>query len=78
MVGDGGTAMEAEHHPGTHGYAHDHLICIQHQANPWVQADRIQVPRVAAAVHLPSIPDLTGPNPFRRAALPYSRAPPLV
>ena len=33
MVGDGGPVVEAQHHPDTHGFPHNHLLCIQQQAN---------------------------------------------
>jgi hypothetical protein len=77
MVGDGNPAVEAQHHPGTHGYPHNHLICIQQQANQWVMPSHDLLPRIVAAVLLPALPDRGPSYRSTQLSLPYSRAPPL-
>ena len=71
--------IEAEHHEGTHGLPHDHLICIQQETN-----------QLAANADLPVAPpvllteaddDLRLPDaPFalREALSPKPRGPPLA
>ena len=76
MVGDGTHAMEAEHHPETHGFAHDHLICIQQQANQWVVPNNDLLLRVVAAISLPEPSDPDSGGWTSQVSLPYSRAPP--
>ena len=78
LVGDGGAAVEAQHHPETHGYPHDHLICIQQQANQWVRPCEVQLPKAVAELLLPGIPDKTPSAHSKQLSLPHSRAPPAV
>ena len=76
MVGDGKAAIEAEHHPGTHGFPHNHLLCIQHQASQWVPACEAPLLPVLATLELPAVP---GSNPLFRSDqifFPRARAPP--
>lgn len=78
VVGDGTAAVEAEHHPGTHGFPHNHLICIQHQANQWVLGVDLQARQTLAALFLPNE---IHPTPLVRQALsllPPARGPPLA
>ncbi len=76
MVGDGTHAMEAEHHPETHGFPHNHLICIQQQANQWVVPDNDLLPRVVSPISLPELPDPAWGSWTTHLSLPHSRAPP--
>jgi hypothetical protein len=78
MVGDGNPAVEAQHHPGTHGYPHNHLICIQHQANQWVLPSNDLLPTIVAAILLPPLPDRGPSYRSTQLSLPHSRAPPLT
>jgi len=76
---DSRVGIEDHHHPGTHGYAHDHLICIQHDANQW--APPPELPAAPAArtgrgqdpFHLWTAPDYE-----RRVLSPRPRSPPLA
>jgi hypothetical protein len=78
MVGDGKAAIEAEHHPGTHGFPHDHLICIQQQASQGaVQSVDLHY-SVVAWVILPELPDREILQLSSQISLPHSRAPPLL
>jgi len=76
MVGDGSDAVEAEHHPGTHGFPHNHLICIQHQASQWVPECNASPPLVLARAFLPAIPATESPVNLGEILLPRARAPP--
>jgi hypothetical protein len=78
VVGDGTPAVEAEHHPGTHGFPHNHLICIQHQANQWVAGADISTQLVLATVLLPNETDPTPLFRQNQTLLPPARAPPLA
>ncbi|MGD2121959.1 MAG: hypothetical protein PVJ76_09445 [Gemmatimonadota bacterium] len=78
MVGDGGAAVEARHHPGTHGFPHNHLICIQQQANQWVMPSLDLLPMAVAAFTLPAFPERGGFFRPTQLSLPHPRAPPLV
>ena len=78
MVGDGTHAVEAEHHPDNHGFAHNHLICVQQQANQWVVPDNDLLLRVVAAMSLPALPDPGSGTWTTQLSLPHARAPPLV
>ena len=78
MVGDGTHAVEAEHHPGTHGFAHNHLICIQQQANQWVVPSDDLLPSVVGALALPISTDPGLETTTTHLLLPHSRAPPLA
>ena len=78
MVGDGSPAVEAQHHPGTHGYPHNHLICIQQQANQWVMPSNDLLPTIVASAVLPADPDFDPALPTTQLSLPRSRAPPLI
>jgi len=76
MVGDGRPAVESRHIPGTHGYAHNHLICIQHAASGWAKPSPPSMPSTVVALSLPGLPDVELPVPCDQVFLPYSRAPP--
>ena len=76
MVGDGGAAVEAEHHPGTHGFAHNHLLCIQHQASQWVPGSDARLPLSLTAQTLPAFPRIESRIPSGQALLHQARAPP--
>ena len=76
MPEDGRQGVETEHHPGTHGLPHNHLICIQQAANQWVQACVGASARVAMEVNLPSAPEPVLPYHPKLLNLPHSRAPP--
>ena len=78
MVGDGTHAVEAKHHPGTHGFAHNHLICIQQQANQWVMPSNDLLPAIVSAISLPISNDSGSEIPINHFFLPHSRAPPLA
>ena len=76
MVGDGKAAVEAEHLPGTHGFPHNHLICIQHQASQWApgcDASPVLGPARSALLEIPfaDTPIFAG-----EILLPRARAPP--
>ena len=76
IVGDGRPAVETHHHPGTHGFPHNHLICIQQQANQWAPSGFNPTPRVSEAFAPPEFAD-PAPLPFV-ASIPlhHPRAPP--
>ena len=76
MVGDGRAAVESGHIPGTHGFAHDHFICIQQQANQWAPTDFITPNPIAAALVLPELPFAPDGVLSTQLSLPHSRAPP--
>lgn len=79
MVGDGHPAVESEHIPGTHGFAHNHLICVQQAANGWTEAcppPLLPMP-VFSATHI-GLPDVSTPQLTDQISLPHSRAPPTV
>ena len=78
MVGDGRDAVESEHVPGTHGFAHDHSICIQQQANQWFAVDATPVFLVALAFALPELPYSNRYGTTPQLILPHSRAPPFA
>ena len=76
MVGDGRPAAESRHIPGTHGYAHNHLICIQHTASGWAKPSPTLMPWTVLGIRLPDLPDPELPIPDDQISLPFSRAPP--
>jgi hypothetical protein len=76
MVGDGKAAIETEHHPDTHGFAHDHLICIQQQASQGVPPSNDQQAPVVSWVIIPPLPDGGNHLFSSQLSLPNSRAPP--
>jgi hypothetical protein len=78
MVGDGKAAVETHHHPGTHGFPHNHLLCIQHQASQWVMAWEIPLPLNLATVHLPASPNSISLIRLGQISLPRARAPPFA
>jgi hypothetical protein len=78
MVGDGGPAVEAHHHPDTHGFPHNHLICIQQQANQWVMPSLDLLPGAVAFFALPAFRDPGAVFRTTQFALPHPRAPPLA
>ena len=78
MVGDGKAAVEAEHHPGTHGFPHNHLICIQHHASHWVSGQQPPAQVVMATFTLPAYPWPTALVHSDQAVLPPARAPPFA
>ncbi len=77
MPEDGRSGIESEHHPGTHGPPHNHLICIQQAANQWVRTAGLPPSPVARETLLPTLPDPVLPLPLSLLHLPHSRAPPL-
>jgi hypothetical protein len=78
MVGDGGPAVEARHHPDTHGFPHNHLICIQQQANQWVMPSLDLLPGAIASFALPAFRGRMAVFGTTQLSLPLSRAPPLA
>lgn len=78
MPEDWRAGVESEHHPGTHGLPHNHLICIQQAANQWVQACGSTSALVAMEVPLPPDPEPAPPHHGNHSILPRSRAPPLI
>ncbi len=78
IVGDLRPAVETHHHPGTHGFPHNHSICIQQEANQWVPVCDAPPPLVVASVALPAVPAFTPPIHSDLIWLPDSRAPPTV
>jgi hypothetical protein len=78
MPEDGRSGIESEHHPGTHGPPHNHLICIQQAANQWVRAPGAWPSVAAQEVPLPPLPDRALPLPVSLRYLPLPRAPPLA
>ncbi len=78
MVGDGRPAVEARHHPDTHGFPHNHLICIQQQANQWVIPSLDLLPAGVAGVLPPVYTDAGLVFRTTQLSLPHSRAPPLI
>ena len=78
IAGDARTAVETRHHPGTHGFPHNHSICIQQEANQWAPACDAPPSLVVALVSLPAVPDFTTPTRSTLIWLPESRAPPTV
>ena len=78
VVGDGRPAVETRHHPGTHGYPHNHLICIQQEANQWAPSLDAPLPLVLAAIRAPALLDVKQPVRASRLLLPRPRAPPIV
>jgi hypothetical protein len=78
MVGDGGPAVEAQHHPDTHGFPHNHLICIQQQANQWVMPSLDLLPAAVASFSLPAFRHRGTALRTTQLTLPHPRAPPLA
>ena len=76
MVGDGKAAVEAEHLPGTHGFPHNHLICIQHQASQWASGCDATPALAPARASLLAIPFADTPIFPGEILLPRARAPP--
>jgi hypothetical protein len=76
MVGDGKPAVEAHHIPGTHGYPHDHSICIQHEASQWAPAAALSLPAASEALALSDHPAAVSAIAVRRLYRPQPRAPP--
>ncbi len=76
MPKDGRIGVESHHHPGTHGFPHNHLICIQQAASHWVEAEGTPPAPQAVEIQLPPSPDAPGPIHSARPHLPHSRAPP--
>jgi len=46
LPADTRAGIEEHHHPGTHGFAHNHLICIQQESNQWAPAPHVPNPAV--------------------------------
>ena len=78
MVGDGRPAVESHHIPGTHGYPHDHSICIQQHANRWAPSGGMPVAFASVAVTLPDLPTTRVTPPVRDLFQPRPRAPPVA
>ncbi|HSW29882.1 MAG TPA: hypothetical protein VLH75_10410 [Longimicrobiales bacterium] len=76
MAGDGRVAVESKHIPGTHGFPHNHLICIQHQASGWVPAAPDPSPPRSEAVQDRYAPGPEMPSFAPAPSLQRSRAPP--
>lgn len=76
MASDGRPGVETHHHPGTHGFPHNHLICIQQQADQWAPSSD---PGAPPEVLAPDGPAPLGPVVSAIVApveLPRPRAPP--
>jgi len=76
VVGDGGAAVEAKHHPSTHGPPHNHLICIQQHANHWAPTNDPTVPPKGETVRVQPPFDTPHSAGAGQLSLPRSRAPP--
>jgi hypothetical protein len=76
MPEDGRSGIECQHHPGTHGPRHNHLICIQQAANQWAPAAASAPPVLAGKILLPLLPQANQPLRASPLHLPHSRAPP--
>ena len=76
MVGDWNAAVEAEHHPGTHGFPHNHLICIQHEASQSIPGCDVPLPLVLATLGLPAFPNVDSWTFSSQTLLNRARAPP--
>jgi hypothetical protein len=76
MAGDGRVGVESKHIPGTHGHAHNHLICIQYQASGWVPAAPDPSPARPEAFRTPDVPEPALPLFTPALTLQRSRAPP--
>jgi len=76
MVGDGRVAMESRHIPGTHGFPHNHLICIQYQASGWVPAAFDPSPPRPEAFRVRCVPQPTHPLFAPAPSLQRPRPPP--
>ena len=76
MVGDGKAAVESQHLPGTHGYPHNHLLCIQHEASQWVPGRDAPPPLGLVAETLPAFPGSDSLIHSDQISLPRARAPP--
>jgi hypothetical protein len=73
------TGIQTEGHPETRGYPHNHLICIQHQANHWAPgADLPATPAILAVTALDPLPLGTVPAWLRTLFSPRPRSPPLA
>ncbi len=71
--------VEDHHHPGTHGFPHDHRICIQQQANQWAPGG--DLPATPAVTTLQAAVLLllqTRPALKQWVRSPLPRSPPLV
>ena len=75
--GDGRPLVESHHHPETHCFPHNHLICIQQHASQWAVAGTSPVPTTAGTMALPGIPDPPPPPYATQVTLPHPRAPPV-
>jgi hypothetical protein len=78
MVGDGKDAVEAQHHPDTHGFPHNHLLCIQHQASQWGPGRDVVPALVLGTIAFSAFPNLAAPPLSGQVSLPRARAPPLA
>jgi hypothetical protein len=76
MVGDGKPGVEAHHIPGTHGYPHDHSICIQQQANQWAPTPALSLPKASDAFKIPDCPATASRVSVQDLYRPQPRAPP--
>jgi hypothetical protein len=73
------TGIQSEGHPEAQGYPHNHLICIQHQANHWAPgADLPAAPAILAVQALDPLPLGTVPAWIRTLVSPRPRSPPLA
>jgi len=73
------TGIQTEGHPESQGYPHDHLICIQHQANHWAPgADLPAAPGILAVQSLDPLPPPAAPSRTRSLLSPRPRSPPLA
>lgn len=74
--GDGRPMAESRHDPTCHGFPHNHLICIQHQASCWASLEVGPQPVVLGAMALAPLPDPVSPCLRDRIAIHHCRAPP--
>lgn len=73
------TGIEDHHHPGTHGFPHNHLICIQQESNQWAPSPHLPSSNVVPLVSGKRIPPASERLSWKRALLcPRPRSPPAV
>lgn len=76
---DSRVGIEDHHHPGTHGYAHNHLICIQQEANQWAPSPELPaVPAARTVRDQGSFHAWPDPDCKHRILSPRPRSPPLT
>jgi hypothetical protein len=71
--------IEEHHHPGTHGFPHNHLICIQHESNLWSPSPELpSTPLVRVLEAEGVLPASDAPVRGRTFLSPRPRSPPAV